>query len=134
MASSIPSDPLVLIVDDYPDALEVTALALHHAGFRVETASDGIEAIQQAVRLSPDVIVMDLSMPGVDGWEAIRQIKGFPRTRNISIIAVTALPDHWNRTKAEAAGCDGYLQKPCPPLSLATEIRSVLERSLLQSR
>jgi two-component system, cell cycle response regulator DivK len=131
-ASSRPTEsPTVLVVDDYADSLDATALGLRHAGFHVETADNGLEAIRKAERLLPDAIVMDLSMPGFDGWEAIREIKAAARTRHIPIIALTALTEHWNRTKAEAAGCDGYLQRPCPPSELAAEIRGAIEAGLI---
>jgi CheY-like chemotaxis protein len=124
--------PTVLVVDDYADSLDAIALGLRYEGFRVETADNGLEAVQQAGMLFPDAIVMDLSMPGVDGWQAIREIKGSTRTRHIPIIALTALPDHWNRTKAEAAGCDAYLQKPCSAPELAAEIRRAIDSVTLR--
>jgi two-component system response regulator MprA len=116
----------VLVVDDYADTREAAAIGLEHQGFRVETAASGLEAIQKAATLAPGAIVMDLSMPGLDGWDAIREIKSAPRTRHIPIIACTALSAHWNRTKAEAAGCDSYVQKPCGAEDLASAIRSTI--------
>jgi two-component system cell cycle response regulator DivK len=81
--------PLVLVVDDFQDNREMFAEFLSLSGFRVAEASTGVEAIDRAFELIPDVILMDLSLPELDGWEATRKLKGDPRTGHIPIVALT---------------------------------------------
>jgi CheY-like chemotaxis protein len=114
----------VLIVDDDPDARAIYRMFLKHAGCKVRTARDGHVAIDQANRHAPDVIVMDLSMPRLDGWTASKWLKAAPRTAHIPIIALSALP--MAREDARAVGCDGFLAKPCLPDMLLWEIRALL--------
>jgi two-component system, cell cycle response regulator DivK len=118
--------PLVLIVDDYAEGREICAEYLAFRGFRVATAEDGIEAIAKAVELLPDVILMDLSLPRLDGWEASRAIKEDARTRHIPIIALTAHALSSARDRAVAAGCDSVVTKPCLPRNLEAEVRRQL--------
>src|SRR5580765_3622396 len=82
--------PLILIVEDFDDAREMYRDYLEFSGFRAETARDGREAIDKARALQPDLILMDLSLPGIDGWEATRMLKASPETRQIIIIALSA--------------------------------------------
>jgi CheY-like chemotaxis protein len=118
--------PLVLVVDDFQDNREMFAELLLLAGFRVAEATNGREALDQAGALLPEVILMDLSLPEIDGWEATRRIKGDPRTRHIHVIALTghALADC--SRDAREAGCDAFLTKPCMPDKLIDEVRRVL--------
>jgi len=122
------SPPLVLVVDDFQDNREMFAEFLSLSGFRVAEASTGREAIDRGFELLPDVILMDLSLPELDGWEATRQLKNDPRTSHIPIVALTghALADH--SREAREAGCDAFLTKPCLPEVLVVEIRRMLER------
>ncbi len=122
------SSPLVLVVDDFQDNREMFAEFLSLSGFRVAEASTGREAIDRGFELLPDVILMDLSLPELDGWEATRQLKNDPRTRHIPIVALTghALADH--SREAREAGCDAFLTKPCLPEVLVVEIRRMLDR------
>jgi CheY-like chemotaxis protein len=122
------SPPLVLVVDDFQDNREMFAEFLSLSGFRVAEASTGREAIDRGFELLPDVILMDLSLPELDGWEATRQLKNDPRTRHIPIVALTghALADH--SREAREAGCDAFLTKPCLPEVLVVEIRRMLDR------
>ena len=83
------SVPLILVVDDYQDAREMYAEYLQFSGFRVAEARNGNEALEQAFALKPDLILMDLSLPGMDGWEATRQLKSDERTRHIPVVALT---------------------------------------------
>jgi CheY-like chemotaxis protein len=119
--------PLVLVVDDYQDAREMYAEYLTFSGFRVAEAANGVDAVQQATTLSPDIILMDLSLPGMDGWEATRRIKLDERTRHIPIIALTghALPGV--STSAKDAGCDAFIIKPCLPDAVVGEVRRLLK-------
>jgi two-component system, cell cycle response regulator DivK len=120
--------PLVLVVDDFQDNREMFAEFLSLSGFRVAEAATGREAIDRAFELVPDVILMDLSLPELDGWEATRKIKGNPHTQHIPIVALTghALADH--SRDAKQAGCDAFLTKPCLPEVLVVEIRRMLAK------
>jgi len=126
MAAADATPPLVLLVDDSEDNREVYAQYLSFSGFRVEIAVDGVEAVEKAGRLHPDVIVMDLSLPRLDGWEATRQIKSAPATSGIPVIALTGHAVSESKRKALDAGCSGYLTKPCLPDVLVSEIRRLV--------
>jgi two-component system, cell cycle response regulator DivK len=126
MAGSDGAQPLVLLVDDTEDNRDVYAQYLTMSGFRVELAVDGVEAVEMAARLKPDVIVMDLAMPRLDGWEATRQIKAAPETSAIPVIALTGNAATESKRRAQEAGCSGYLTKPCLPDVLVSEIRRLV--------
>lgn len=117
--------PLVLVVDDFADNREMYAEFLSFSGFRVIEASNGREAVEQALARLPDVIVMDLSLPVMDGWEATRRLKGNERTRNIPVIALSGHSPS-SHSGPEDAGCDAYLTKPCLPDQLVSELRRLL--------
>jgi CheY-like chemotaxis protein len=119
--------PLVLVVEDAQDSYELLTDALAEAGFRVVGAHNGIDAVDCAVKLVPDAIVMDLSLPLLGGCEAARLLKSDPRTRDIPIIALTG-HRHFSE-KAREAGCDGFLAKPCTPERIFDEIRRLLPRT-----
>jgi two-component system, cell cycle response regulator DivK len=119
--------PLVLVVDDVDHGREIFAEYLEFRGFRVATAVDGLEAIAKTYELRPDIILMDLSLPGIDGWEATRRLKQDPRTSAIPIIAVTAHALASAHDKARAAGCNAVVTKPCLPKELEEEVRRQLE-------
>ena len=118
----------MLVVDDVDDGREIFAEYLEFRGFRVATAADGLEALEKAFELLPDVILMDLSLPGIDGWEATRRLKQDERTRAIPIIALTAhaLAER-PRQGAREVGCDAVVTKPCLPKDLEAEVRRLLE-------
>jgi CheY-like chemotaxis protein len=120
------SNPLVLVVDDFLDAREMYAEYFSFAGFRVAQASDGAEAVAKAFELIPDVVLMDLSLPGMDGWEATRRLKADPRTMHIPVIAVTGHALTGFSESAAEAGCDAFVTKPCLPDALVAEVRRVL--------
>lgn len=118
--------PLVLIVDDFQDNREMYAMFLEHSGYRVAQAANGFEALERAFALVPDVVVMDLSLPGLDGWEATRRLKADPRTQHVPVLALTSHALEGFSEGARAAGCDGFVTKPCLPDQLLSEIRSLL--------
>ena len=124
IVSEVPA--LVLLVDDYPDNRDIYVQFLIYSGLRVEEADNGDQALDKAFTLRPDVIVMDLSLPGLDGWEATRRLKQDPRTCDIPVIALTghALAGHSER--AFDAGCDAFITKPCLPERLLDEIRAIV--------
>jgi two-component system, cell cycle response regulator DivK len=118
--------PLILFVDDYQDAREMYAEYLQFSGFRVAEARNGNEAVEQAFALSPDLILMDLSLPGMDGWEATRQLKSDERTRHIPVVALTGHALAGASEGAKKAGCDSFVTKPCLPDDLVVEVRRML--------
>jgi two-component system, cell cycle response regulator DivK len=118
--------PLVLVVDDVAHGREIFAEYLEFRGFRVATAEDGFEAMEKAFELRPDVILMDLSLPGIDGWEATRRLKQDDRTRSIPIIALTAHALASAHDRAKEVGCDAVVTKPCIPKDLEAEVRRQL--------
>jgi len=117
--------PLALVIEDSDDTREVYAVVLQLEGFTVEGASDGREALQKAVELLPDIIITDLAMPIMDGWETIRRLRADDRTRRIPIIACSGAEapsdtdDFW---------ADALLAKPCPLDTLLLEVRQLLRR------
>src|SRR5437016_12734930 len=117
----------VLIVDDYPDAREMYAEYLQFSGFETVEASNGMEALERAVETSPDIILMDLSLPVMDGWEATRRLKADDRTASIPVVALTGHALAGISEGAKKAGCDAFVTKPCLPEDLVKEIRKVLE-------
>jgi two-component system, cell cycle response regulator DivK len=120
--------PQVLLVDDYADAREMYTEYLEFSGFDVVQATNGIEALQRAVESSPDIILMDLSLPVMDGWEATRRLKADERTADIPVVALTGHALAGVSEEAKRAGCDAFVTKPCLPEDLVTEIRKVLDR------
>jgi two-component system, cell cycle response regulator DivK len=119
--------PLILLVEDYDDAREMYRDYLEYTGFRVETARDGREALTKARAQNPDLVLMDLSLPGLDGWEATRILKTDPSTAHLIVIALSAhaLPAEGDR--ARNAGCDGFIAKPCLPHELVEQIAGYLK-------
>jgi CheY-like chemotaxis protein len=120
--------PVVLIVDDEPDQLDVYRQGLEFAGYRVAVAGGGAVALDMALATRPDVIIMDIAMPGMDGFETTRRIKDLKATRDIPVIALSAygdLPPEW----ARSAGCETYLRKPILPQELSEEIEQVIARA-----
>jgi two-component system cell cycle response regulator DivK len=120
------ASPLVLVVDDMSDMRDLYSFYLRYMGMRAESAADGLEALVKARELKPDLIVMDLMMPGITGIEAIRRLKEEELTRGIVIIALTASHDPEMKRAALDARCDAFLTKPCPPDALTAEIRRLL--------
>lgn len=124
------SDPLqralILVVEDFDDAREMYRDYLEFSGFRVETARDGREAIDKVRTLHPDLVLMDLSLPGIDGWEATRLLKGDSETKHVLIVALSAHALAAEGERARAAGCDGFIAKPCLPPDLVHEISKYL--------
>jgi len=118
--------PLILIVDDYEDARDMCSLLLQHHGFRTETATTGLEALDKAQRLMPAAILMDLSLPEMDGWEATRRLKSDARTRGIPVVAVTGHAMAGHSENAREAGCDFFLTKPVLPDTLIAQVRRIV--------
>jgi two-component system cell cycle response regulator DivK len=112
MEESLPPNPRVLVVEDYEDTSLAMRLALEDLGYRIFEASDGEQAVRLALQERPEVILMDLSLPVLDGLAATRRIREHPEMRNTVIVAVTAHQESDYRTKALEAGCNAYVTKP----------------------
>jgi CheY-like chemotaxis protein len=122
----ISAAPLVLVVDDYHDARVMYAEYLQASGFRVAEARSGHEAVAKARELLPDCILMDLSLPGIDGWEATRQLKADHQTTGIPVVAITGHASELASRDAKAAGCRSFVLKPALPEALVAEVRKAL--------
>ena len=118
--------PVVLIAEDQQDLRQLYAEQLTLSGFDVIEAVNGAEAIDLTSSRLPDVILMDLSMPVVDGWEATKRLRADIRTRHIPVVALTAHDGSGELQRATSAGCDWFVPKPCPPAALITEVRRIL--------
>ena len=118
--------PLVLVVDDNEDSRDLYRTYLEYVGFRVATARDGREGLDAARRLSPAIIVMDLTMPGLDGWAATRILKSDAALQRIPIVAVSGHAMKSAERAALDAGCDRFVVKPCLPRDFAKIIRDVI--------
>ncbi|MEZ5284604.1 MAG: response regulator [Vicinamibacterales bacterium] len=118
--------PTVLVVDDYPDALQVWSLYLRSAGFEVLTAADGRDALAQIGSHHPDLVVLDLELPGLSGFQVARQLREQPETRTLPLIAATGYSYTKQLDQARQAGFDAILVKPCDPDTLVAEIRRLL--------
>jgi CheY-like chemotaxis protein len=121
--------PTVLVVDDYPENREMYAEYLEYSGYRALQAGDGEQAVRTAIEERPDVILMDLALPQMDGWEATRRLKADARTSGIPVIALTghALSTHARR--ATEAGCDRVLIKPALPDDVLRAVRQAISAS-----
>src|SRR5689334_14649307 len=119
----------ILCVVDSEDSLFTLHKRLSLAGFEVKVATNGLEGVGWPKTLLPELIVMDLRLPGIDGWEATRRLKSQPETKHIPVIVVTADSSEQSRKKAYAAGCDGFEVKPVQFEKLVKKIHSLLGSS-----
>jgi CheY-like chemotaxis protein len=118
--------PKVLLVEDNEESRDGLARRLRRKGYETLLAVDGREAVRMAGAEAPDLILMDMSLPGLDGWEATRQLKAAPQTRGIPVIALTAHAMAGDREKALEAGCDDYDTKPVEFARLLGKMESAL--------
>jgi|CXWL01.1.fsa_nt_gi two-component system cell cycle response regulator DivK len=116
----------ILVADDEADNRAIMADVLAASGYRVCQACDGAQAVELALRERPDLILLDMAMPGVSGWEAVGRIKAMPQTRDIPVFAFTAFALAGDELKAKEAGCDGYVSKPCVPKEVVEKIRNMV--------
>jgi CheY-like chemotaxis protein len=119
----------ILLVEDNEDNRVVYSTILEFAGHRVIEAPDGVAGVALARSEHPDLILMDVSIPLLDGWEATRILKGDPDTRDIPIIALTAHALEEDREKAREVGCDGYIAKPAEPRVVLARVEQQLAKS-----
>jgi two-component system, cell cycle response regulator DivK len=118
--------PLILVVDDVGDNREMYAEFLEYEGYQVAQARTGVEALALAQTVAPALIVMDLSMPGMDGWEATRRLKADARMKSIPVLVVSAHALRGTEDRAREAGADGFLTKPCLPEDLSAKVAAML--------
>jgi len=123
----VAASPLVLVVDDYADARAMYVAWLQVSGYRVAEASTAAEAIALAQAEPPAAILMDLSLPGVDGIEATRRLKADPRTRHVPVLAITGHVEAHVAEAASAAGCDAFIVKPSPAPDVVRAIGSLID-------
>lgn len=116
----------ILLVDDYPDAVEIWGMYLRAQGYAVETAENGLAAVEQAARLVPDIVILDLELPGITGFEAARRLRNSNRTRHIPLIAATGYSHVKQLNQARDCGFDSIIVKPCEPSALVAEIERLL--------
>jgi CheY-like chemotaxis protein len=119
----------VLLVDDYPDALEIWGLYLRSMGYEVIEADDGLKAVAAAHKHKPDLIILDLELPGITGFEAAVRLRASPETRDIPLIAATGYSHFKQLNQARASGFDAIIVKPCEPPALVVEIERLLQAS-----
>lgn len=119
----------VLIVDDNPTNLKLTRFLLDKEGYRVLTATDGREAIELLQTVQPDLVLMDIQLPGIDGLEVTRRLKSDPSTRNLTIVALSAYTLESNRAQVAEVGCDGFISKPIDTKTFPGLVRQYLTSS-----
>lgn len=122
------SQPLVLIVDDNPINLELASLVLLSAGMQVTKADGAASALQALSQARPDVVLLDIQMPHVDGLALLRQLRADAATADLVIVAFTAYAMKGDKERLLDAGCDGYLSKPIEVATFAEQVRSFLKR------
>ena len=118
----------ILCIEDSDDGLFVLHRRLSRAGFDVKVSINGTEGVDWAKTLLPDLVVMDLNLPGLNGWEATRRLKSQPETRHIPVLVLTAHTSDKSRDQAFAAGCDDYETKPIDFSALLQKIQALLSR------
>ena len=121
-------DKIILLVDDEPDMLEMLGLRLKKAGYKVITAITGEECLQKAEGKSPDLILLDILLPGMSGFEVARRLKAKDTTKNIPVIMVTAKGEEVDRVVGLELGADDYIVKPFSPRELVARVKALLRR------
>jgi two-component system cell cycle response regulator DivK len=117
----------ILVVEDHEDNRNILRILLENSGFQMLEACDGEHALKSAAADRPDLILMDIQLPGINGYDVTRRIKADPELHAIPIIAVTSYALSGDAAKARAAGCDGYVTKPYSPRDLLRKIREILD-------
>ena len=118
----------LLLVDDEPDIIEFVSYNLSREGYKISTAQNGLEAIEQVKKNKPDLILMDIMMPVMDGMTAVSKIKALPRTKDIMIVFLTARAEDYSQEAGFEAGADDYISKPIKPKILVHRINALLRR------
>jgi CheY-like chemotaxis protein len=129
-----PARPFILVADDNFDARDIYSTYFEYSGFRVATAADGHEVMAKTRALHPDIVLMDLTMPGIDGWQAAKMLRSDPATRHIIIVALSGHALKGADRVALEAGCDRYLIKPCLPEDAVAAVRAILTERMSRRR
>lgn len=120
----------ILVIEDNADNLELVRFLLEQAGFQVISAMDGLDGLEKARSLKPDLVLLDMSLPELDGWHLAKQLKESPETAHIPIIALTAHTLPGDRRRALEAGCDGFISKPLNVARFASQIQEYLNQKV----
>jgi CheY-like chemotaxis protein len=118
----------ILLVEDFEDARELYSTCLRASGYEVIEAATGADAVALARSASPDLILMDMLLPGIDGWQATAELKQDPAMKHVPIVALTAHALSDERERIASLGCDGFLAKPCLPPDLIRTVDRILGR------
>jgi CheY-like chemotaxis protein len=118
----------ILVIEEEPSSLKLANLVLSSEGHQVSDAHSAEQAIQAILENQPQIILVDLGLPGMDGFDLTRRLKQDPKTRHIPIIAITGYPDQFPRDLAFAAGCDAYIVKPIDTRRIAGQVTAVADR------
>jgi|SRR5690554_2569896 CheY-like chemotaxis protein len=121
--------PRILVVDDDPDTLDIVQAYLESRGYEVATAADGTEALARLEEVRPALVLLDVMMPGIDGWEVARTIKNHPEFGNIRVVMLTARSDFTDKQRGLRAGADDYIVKPMRLEDLGRKVERNLEAS-----
>ncbi|CCG52153.1 Two-component system response regulatory protein involved in phosphate regulation [Flavobacterium indicum GPTSA100-9 = DSM 17447] len=121
-------DIKILLVDDEPDILEIVGYNLAQAGYQISTASNGKEAVKQAIKVKPHLIIMDVMMPEMDGMEACEQIREIPDLKDVIITFLTARNEDYSQVAGFEVGADDYIAKPIKPKLLVSKVKGLLRR------
>ena len=120
----------ILVVDDTPELLRAVTFALERlGGYKVVTAPDGIQGLEQVLAIRPDCVVIDVRMPGLNGYQLVRALRGDPATMNLPLIILSALVQPKDRLEGLHAGVDFYLSKPLDPRELVQAIRFAIQQN-----
>lgn len=121
-------DIKILLVDDEPDILEIVGYNLAQAGYQISTATNGKEAVKQAIKIKPHLIIMDVMMPEMDGMEACEQIREIPDIKDVIITFLTARNEDYSQVAGFEVGADDYIAKPIKPKLLVSKVKGLLRR------
>jgi DNA-binding response OmpR family regulator len=130
MQSTVPGNPRVLIADDNPQGVELLEAYLNDTDYQIRTAADGEETLQMVRDWKPDLILLDIMMPKISGFEVCKRLRGNAATRDIAVLMITALDQPSDVERAVEAGTDDYLTKPINKLELLLRVRSLLKSSI----
>ncbi|HUQ81599.1 MAG TPA: response regulator transcription factor [Gemmatimonadaceae bacterium] len=128
MTAPAPSGERILVVDDEPDIVALVAYHLAKAGYRVSTASSGTEAIESTRRDRPALVVLDLMLPGISGYDVLEQLRASDATRGVAVLMLTARREEADRIRGLSLGADDYLTKPFSPQELVLRVGAILRR------
>src|SRR5437867_2458701 len=120
-------NPILLIADDDPEILTMLSLRLGKKGYEVIEAADGVQTLRQAREKQPDLVILDVMMPGKNGWEVARELRSDPELRNVGIVMLTAIGEKVNELTSPLYGADEYIDKPFDFADLEARLKKVLE-------